>query len=169
MPKTLVFFLTFFACAVPEQPSEIINKKEQDGIRKEYYQNGQIKSEGNYINDLKEGLHRNWEANGILAQEGNYKKGKANGWMKWFHEKGHLAAQGNMVDGLRHGSWKICDVEANGFCIEAHFKMEKRDGIWKIKHDNGTVWKEQTWNDDQVVAEKCWDEQGSSISCTKQY
>lgn len=139
----------------------------KEGLWREVHQNGQLKSEGNYTSGLKEGLHKDWEDNGILMQEGIYKKGKANGLMKWYHEKGHLAGEGNMVNDIREGKWIICDVEENGFCIEAYFKKGKRDGVWKINHEDATdkLWKEQTWKDDKIISEKCWDINGKEIEC----
>lgn len=139
----------------------------KDGLWRTFYENGQLKAEGSFKADLKEGLHREWEENGIILLEGNYSKGKANGLMKWYHERGHLAGEGNMQDDIRVGKWKICDIQENGFCIEAYFKNGKRDGIWKINHENARdkLWKEQTWKDDKIVSEKCWDEKGKEIEC----
>jgi len=139
----------------------------KEGLWRTYYEAGQLKTEGNYETGLKEGLHRTWEDNGILLLEGFYAKGKANGLMKWFHERGHLAGEGNMENGIRIGKWKICDVQENGFCIEANFKDGKRDGIWKIYHEDARdkLWKEQTWKDDKIVSEKCWDKDGLPIEC----
>lgn len=139
----------------------------KDGFWRTFHENGQLKEEGSYKVGLKEGLHKQWEDNGIILLEGIYSKGKANGLMKWYHEKGHLAGEGNMEDDIRVGKWKICDVEENGFCIEAYFKNGKRDGIWKINHENASdkLWKEQTWKDDKIVSEKCWDENGIEIEC----
>lgn len=140
---------------------------EKDGLRRAYHQNGQLKSEGSYMAGLKEGLHREWAENGILSVEGYYANGKANGLMKWYHERGHLAGEGKMIDDIRVGSWTICDIEENGFCIDAYFENGKRHGIWKIYHEHATdkLWKEQTFKDDKMVSEKCWDKNGESIDC----
>jgi len=137
------------------------------GIWKTYYENGQLKSEGSYVSGQKDGLHKEYENNGILLLEGFYTNGKANGLMKWYHERGHLAGEGNMVDGIRVGKWKICDIQENGFCIDANFKNGKRDGIWKIYHEHAKdkLWKEQTFQNDHMVSENCWDENGIEIEC----
>ena len=139
----------------------------KEGLWREYHKNGQLKSEGNYVAGLKDGLHKEWENNGVLLLEGYYTKGKANGLMKWFHERGHLAGEGNMIDGIRVGMWKICDIQENGFCIDAYFKDGKRDGKWKIYHEHAKdkLWKEQTFKNDKMVSEKCWDENGKNIDC----
>lgn len=139
----------------------------KDGLWRIYYQAGQLKTEGSYKADLKEGLHKEWANDGILLLEGLYENGKANGLMKWYHEGGHLAAEGNMKADIRVGDWKICDIEENGFCIAAHFKNGERDGVWKINHAHARdkLWKEQTWKEDRLVGEKCWDDNGNSIEC----
>lgn len=152
--------------------STIINEYKDGkkcGLWKTYHQNGQLKTEGNYKDGLKHGLHKEWQSNGILLLEGMYVNGLDNGLMKWFHEKGHLAAQGSMINGIRNGPWVICDVEENGFCIDAYFNNGKRVGIWRIYHDIAQeyLWKEQTWEDDKIVSEKCWDEKGQVIVCTE--
>lgn len=139
----------------------------KDGLRKTYHQNGQLKSEGNYTSGLKEGLHKEWDENGILLLKGFYNRGKANGLMQWYHDKGHLAGEGQMLDDVRFGAWKICDIQENGFCIEAHFKNGKRDGVWKIYHESARdkLWKEQTFKEDKMISESCWDENGQAIDC----
>lgn len=144
------------------------NNGQKEGLWTDVYPNGQLKSEGNYKNGMKEGLHKEWSEDGTLTLEGFYQNGKANGLMKWYHEKGHLAGEGKMEDDKRIGPLKICDIQENGFCIDAHFKNGKRDGTWKIYHENerDKVWKEQEFKEDKMVSEKCWDENGNTINCT---
>jgi len=117
-----------------------------------------------YKDGKKEGLWKELDKNGQLTAEGYYKNGKANGWMKWYH-KGSLMAEGNMINDKRNGPWRICDVHDPLFCIEANFKEESREGLWKIYHENGTLYKEQTWKEDRPIAEKCWDDKGNVITC----
>lgn len=140
---------------------------EKDGLWRAFHKNGLLKSESNYVAGLKEGIHREWDDSGVLLVEGQYANGKANGLMKWFHEHGQLAGEGNMVDDIREGPWKICDIQENGFCIDAFFTNGKRDGVWKIYHDQTRtkIWKEQTFKDDEVIAEKCWNDEGKVIIC----
>lgn len=142
----------------------------KEGLWIKHHENGQIRSEGYYKTGLKTGLHKEWSSDGFLELEGIYKNGKANGLMKWFHTEGHLAAYGNMIDNIRHGRWKIYDIEATGFSIDANFKNGKRDGLWKINHENNPdkLWKEQTWKDDKVIHEACWDVNGKAIDCEEQ-
>ena len=139
----------------------------KEGLWIEHDQNGQLKAEGIYSSGLKKGIHKEWGTNGILTSEGFYVNGQENGLVTWHHEKGQIAGQGNMKDGIREGRWLICDIEENGFCIEAYFKNGKRDGIWKINHasDPTKLWKEQTFKNDKIISEKCWNEDGKVIDC----
>lgn len=140
---------------------------EKEGLWRVYYDNGIRKSEGLYAKGLKEGLHKQWSSSGILQLEGFYNNGKANGLMKWFHEQGHLAAEGNMINDIREGPWKIYDIQQNDFCIEAFFEKGKREGVWRINHENARdkLWKEQTYKNDKLVSEKCRDIHGLIIAC----
>ena len=49
---------------------------QRDGLHKIWYDNGQLKYEGNFINGKVDGLSRKWSEYGQLELEGNYKDGK---------------------------------------------------------------------------------------------
>lgn len=119
-----------------------------------------------YKDGKKEGLWKEVDKNGVLLSEGYYKNGKANGWMKWYYQ-GILMAEGDMINDKRNGPWTICDVYDPSVCIKAYFEHESREGVWKTYHENGTLYKEQTWKNDQPIAEKCWDEKGILITCER--
>lgn len=42
-----------------------------NGYYKEYYENGQMKAEGNVKNGVDVGLQRRWDENGVLTEEWN--------------------------------------------------------------------------------------------------
>lgn len=192
--KTIILLIVFFACGSCsgqtkkdqnnknyKKPSTEINDNlitqdnfnlnkykndEKHGLWREYYKNGQLKSEANYVEGEKEGMYREWLENGTKSVEGIYENGKANGLMIWYHEGGNVAGMGNMIGDIRVGKWKICDIEENGFCIEAYFKIGKRHGIWKINYvDVDKLWKEQTFKEDQLISERCFDKKGKEIEC----
>jgi antitoxin component YwqK of YwqJK toxin-antitoxin module len=117
-----------------------------------------------YKDGKKDGLWKEVDKNGVLLSEGYYKNGRANGWMKWYY-RGVLTAEGKMINDKRNGPWMICDVDDPSACINAYFENESREGLWKTYHKNGQLQKEQVWENDQPIAEKCWDEKGVSITC----
>ena len=138
---------------------------EKDGLWRLYYQNGKLKSESIYINGKKEGICREWWETGVLWTDGMYQNDKANGLMNWHNDEGLLVASGNMTNGKRDGLWKICGLKTALNCIEINFKMDKKDGSWKIYHDNGQLWKDQSWSEAKILSERCWDEKGNEINC----
>ena len=52
----------------------------QTGSIKEYYENGQLKSEGNVVTGQQNGIWKYYYENGQLEFEGNYIDGKLNEW-----------------------------------------------------------------------------------------
>ena len=58
-------------------PTNVENKSEK--IDKLYYENGQLKEEGNYVNGKKEGLFKVYYENGQLEKEVDYVNGKLKG------------------------------------------------------------------------------------------
>ncbi|RBW57150.1 hypothetical protein DS884_11225 [Tenacibaculum sp. E3R01] len=106
-------------------------KDEKMRVLKKFYKNGQLKSEGAFINNKKEGLHKEWSNNGTLVLEGYYKNGLANGLMKWYHEKGYLAGVGLMKNGLRHGIWKVYAIEDGKLTAKVQFKEGKQKEVLK--------------------------------------
>ena len=58
------------------------------------------------IDGKREGLWREWWSNGQLMREGNYVKGEREGLWKYWYENGQLEWEGNYVNGLFHGEVK---------------------------------------------------------------
>lgn len=54
------------------------------GLFTTFHQNGQLASEGNYIDGVEEGVWRDFHENGHIAAEGRYEKGQEAGqWLYW--------------------------------------------------------------------------------------
>ena len=117
-------------------------------IIKRYYENGQLKFEGEY-NDMpeelrdkpigytitceepfefvtksytKEGLSKWYHENGQLFKELNYTDGEENGDLVIFHDNGKIMEQGLIVMGKRVGSWEFYDKQGHLY--------KKRDYDW---------------------------------------
>jgi antitoxin component YwqK of YwqJK toxin-antitoxin module len=61
---------------------------ELNGISKFYYESGELKSEMNYINGELEGESKSYYKNGVLKSSKNYKNGKLDGLSTWYFESG---------------------------------------------------------------------------------
>lgn len=62
----------------------------RDGRFAEYYQNGNLASEGFYADGLEDGYWKDYHENGMLAAEGFYSKGSETGTWKYYNEQGVL-------------------------------------------------------------------------------
>lgn len=62
----------------------------RDGLFQEFYQNGNLASEGSYDDGLEEGPWKDYHENGNLAAEGNYSKGEETGIWRYYDEDGNF-------------------------------------------------------------------------------
>ena len=63
------------------------------------YENGQIKSEGNYTDGKPDGKVIDWYENGQIEAEVNYKDGKLDGKATYWHENGKIKGKVTFKDG----------------------------------------------------------------------
>jgi antitoxin component YwqK of YwqJK toxin-antitoxin module len=92
-----------------------------NGISKRFYLNGQLEIEVFFRNNKRiynDGVHKEYYENGQISYLENYKDGKLNGLQKAWHKNGQLACEGNYIDELdlflkRDDNWKCWDEEGN--------------------------------------------------------
>ncbi len=66
-----------------------------------YYKNGNLKSEWNFKNGLRDGLQKNFFGDGTLSDETETVKGVQNGFMKIYDRSGKLLKEVYFKDGLQ--------------------------------------------------------------------
>jgi antitoxin component YwqK of YwqJK toxin-antitoxin module len=71
----------------------------------EYYENGQIKSEGGTVADRKHGRWIYYHENGGIKEVGNYENGELIGKWTYYFENGGIKEKVNYKNGLRTGKW----------------------------------------------------------------
>ncbi len=132
----------------------------EQGEWKEYYESGQLRAIGNYVDGKRDGLWKFSYENDSLEQMGAYLKGKPVGAWKWFYpdgstrreesykngledglmkeysDNGKVMAEGNYVDGKQDGDWKYSIGE---YVAEGKFIEGKEDGVWKQFFDDGKL------------------------------
>lgn len=72
------------------QEEETWKNDEREGPFKEYFKNGKLKREGNYLLGEYNGPYKEYFDNGKVSEEGNYKKGKRTGSWKIYSSSGEL-------------------------------------------------------------------------------
>ncbi|MBA3971049.1 MAG: toxin-antitoxin system YwqK family antitoxin, partial [Bacteroidetes bacterium] len=125
----------------------------QQGLWKEYHPNGEVKSQGEYLNSKRVGDWAFYHPNKKMEQKGKYdRKGRAQGIWKWYYESGNLLREenyrndlqdgtmteysdsgkvitkGDYIDGLKEGPWML---ELPEYKEEGVFKADQREGEWK--------------------------------------
>jgi antitoxin component YwqK of YwqJK toxin-antitoxin module len=60
----------------------------RDGLFVAYHLNGEVASEGTYVDGVEHGLWRDYHENGNLAAEGFYERGQETGSWKYWNEDG---------------------------------------------------------------------------------
>jgi antitoxin component YwqK of YwqJK toxin-antitoxin module len=74
-----------------------------------YYESGQKRREGKFLDGFRDGRWRYWYEDGTLWVDGFYKKGAQSGPVKYFHPNGEKKSEGNYENGIRTGVWKFWD------------------------------------------------------------
>jgi antitoxin component YwqK of YwqJK toxin-antitoxin module len=59
------------------------------GLFVQYHENGEVASEGSYVNGLEDGVWRDFHSNGQVASEGRFRNGKEEGLWRFWNAAGH--------------------------------------------------------------------------------
>jgi len=150
----------------------------QDDIMKEYYENGNLKSEfcvdfwkkyyknGNlkesivFGEDFKlHGSYSSYYETGNLHVECEYKRDLKDGPWYSYDQTGNLLVEGVYKMGLQDGVWREYGNHERGeksgeLKFITSYKSGKRDGLWEIYHNGYTII-HQIYKDDSLITELC--------------
>ena len=105
-----------------------------DGYYKEYYKNGVLKIESNYLKGDLNGVWNRFYENGIKEWEVEYFNNYRQGGYKKYYKNGKLKLEGTHLANLKHGEEKRYNengvLEWKGFCLKNKF-----DGDW-VQYDS---------------------------------
>ncbi len=122
----------------------------KEGIWKEYYKNGNLKSEITFTNNKPDGYAKLYYENGKLSEEGNWKGTKWIGNYKYYHENGKPKYEFVFTnDGKRSGKQKY--YHENGkIAIEGDWKDGKEAGLIKEYYPDGSIKSEKNFADGKL-------------------
>lgn len=132
----------------------------KEGNWKNFYEDGEVKSQGVYKNNRQTGEWKFFYKQGVSEQIGNFNNGYFDGEWKWFNKAGKLVkveeyvkgkrdgfyyelnstgdtiARGSFLEGEREGDWmvKSGDVVAKGKYVNG-----LKEGIWREFYQNGNI------------------------------
>jgi uncharacterized protein len=117
-----------------------------------FYQNGNLKMEGLILNFFNEGHWIYYFENGNKSSEGKMEKGKKNGYWKYYYENGSAKSEGEVSDGKLNGEWLYYYEDAT-FKAKANYKFGTGfytefypDGITKMEGKIKAGKSDSVWN-----------------------
>ncbi|EAJ2846337.1 toxin-antitoxin system YwqK family antitoxin [Campylobacter coli] len=155
----------------PGQPSDVVkvqqnkysttgNLKEEipynkesriHGIKRTFYDNGQLKTEESYKNGKRDGVSREYSKDGQLLEEMNFKDNRGYGDYIGYYENGNIRAKGKLLgfdeDGMQEFEGNYKEYYENGtLALEYNFNNQgKMDGLQKSYNQNGSLESEESY------------------------
>jgi antitoxin component YwqK of YwqJK toxin-antitoxin module len=77
-------------------------KRPDNGPYEQYYETGELKTKGQYINRKRAGVWKDFYKSGVLKELYRYKNGKKDFVSKLFFENGNLKSENIFIDGKKH-------------------------------------------------------------------
>lgn len=128
-------------------------------VKKEYYDNGKLKSAGSFKNDVPVGQHTTYTKTGKILESKKYsstgwvlskgimdKRGKRQGEWTYFYKSGKVKSVGSYKNGRRIGDWTFYHENGKNEQIGKYDKRGKPEGLWMWYHDNGNVLREEEFD-----------------------
>ena len=108
------------------------------GIYKEYFENNKVRVETNYKNGERDGLYKEYDKEGNLKSEINYKGNKKYGLCRYYNEDGKISREENYKNGEKCGLCKkyYKDGKINR---EENYKNGKLDGLQRVYYENSQL------------------------------
>lgn len=99
-------FMKFSKDLSEEKLKKLEFKPITNGVKKTFYLNGKIYSNGKIENLKENGFWEYWYSNGNKAREGNFLNGKPDRIHKYWYENGNLRGIGSWKNGVYDGKWE---------------------------------------------------------------
>ena len=139
-PTLFVSFLLLFNTSIAKEVSELLenngrmyepgHEEPYTGKYVIYFESGQKRYEGNFLNGKMDGKQIKWHGNGQKSYEANFKHGKQEGPYIFWYENGQKSYEANYKKGKEDGIVTSWDREGNITKTEI---LENRKVIKEIK------------------------------------
>lgn len=126
----------------PERIEHYNKKGEDHGLYQEFYENGTIETEINYVNNSKHGQWKEYYENGKLAQLTNYANDHKHGQEKVYYINGAIKRLTNFVNDKENGEETLY-YETGKIKEKKYYKMGSKAGKWTWYDEDGNI-KEET-------------------------
>ena len=104
----------------------------KQGHWKEYYSEGELRGEGDYLDGGRIGKWKFFHPNGKLEQVGKYRKGgKPHGDWIWYYESGSVRREETYINGKEEDVMTEYDEEGN-IVVKGEYAGGLKEGLWEI-------------------------------------
>jgi len=107
------------------------------GLLKAYYENGNVKKLGSYLNGKENGLFKEYNEDGTMNFEYSMKDGVMNGAFKTYYENGQLKKSGSFLNGKANGNFK--EYAENGELDVTYTKLNDEYNGTLIIYEKGRI------------------------------
>jgi len=126
-----------------------------------FYENGQKRAEGEFLDGKKHGKWTYWYENGSKEMEEEYVQGKPHGNRTYWDIDGEKLGEGEFFYGT--GIWRQWYKGEKKERVES-FEKGDRHGRWSYWHENGRIYYQSEYNYDKPNGRwSGWDEYGNVI------
>lgn len=116
----------------------VYNQGKKNGFMKMYYKGGEVKEECNFLFDNIDGERKEYYQNGQIKSISVYTNGILNGWHRTYFEDGRLCFECLYINGLESGT-KIKYYENGQLEEESTYENGKKDGYEKRFSEYGCL------------------------------
>ncbi|TBW26794.1 toxin-antitoxin system YwqK family antitoxin [Gramella sp. KN1008] len=139
----------------PEIQGNYINGK-ADGKAYEYFENGDVYTEMNFKNDLKNGVEKSFYRNGNVYKEMSYRNGELQGKFTEYHLNGVLSQEGYYSNGLLQGEWRTYHENGNLASVSNYHEGLAHDLYQEFDKD-GKLYFEYDYRKGEIIAYRFYD------------
>ena len=147
MGRRIVRNVTFYRPKMPKQEEFFLDSKlEPEG--EDNWWDAQPTAYLTRGSKVKNGGTAQWYENGQLKHQGQFKEGKAVGRFIWWHANGNKHIQGTYTDGKKDRKWTWW--HKNGIKkTEGSYQDDQPVGAWRAWHSDGNLRNEETFSLDE--------------------
>jgi antitoxin component YwqK of YwqJK toxin-antitoxin module len=125
-------------------------------LQRSYYKNGNVKSQGAYLNNQPVGLHTFYDSTGAINKAAVFnqgiktavgdidEQGRKQGEWSEFYPSGEIKSKGKYLDDLKSGPWEYFYEEGQSEQLGS-YQNGVPSGIWKWYYPSGKLLREENY------------------------
>jgi antitoxin component YwqK of YwqJK toxin-antitoxin module len=161
MKQTILFIIFLLISPISEawsqEENSVLNQMNENNQRtgqwEVYYEGGELKESGIYVNGQRVGLWKSFYKSGSLKHEITYTNGQAKGPARFYYRDGQLWEEGFWDIDHWRGEYNLYHANGQKFYEWNYNDSGKRTGKQKYFHANGEVQYSGDWENGKINGE----------------